>query len=340
MPFLVLWVLFWTACTIGIDHEIGQSVVRQFSSRTFPATTGRMLESEVTRYHRRRSGASYGLELKYRYEVAGRTYEATRYRYGDKHDWNESVHAVAASLPAGAPVIVYYNSADPADALLVPGLQGRDLFSLLFLMPFNIVAIVSWYFGYAALRRRIAPPLAAGARILSRGTCIALRLPEVSPAGAALAIGFAASFGALLVIGIGFGSRPPWCLMLVIWWSIVLAMVWAYWNQVRDSRNMLIDWLHRRLYLPLTFGRRESVCMPLTSIAEVAVDEQIHKSKRGRTSRLYHTMLVWRDAVGNLRRDKLAEHSNPSDARSLAAWLDEQIRRPGSNLANDRHAST
>ena len=70
--------------------------------------------------------------MKYDFEVDGRPYQGTQYRYGQWKSSDDSAKTIVASLPVGKQVDVYYNPEDPGDAILKPGIEGGDLFLTLF----------------------------------------------------------------------------------------------------------------------------------------------------------------------------------------------------------------
>lgn len=89
-------------------------------AQAWPSTEGLVLASEVGD-----EGGENGwrAHVSYRYEVAGRVYENSRIAVAVEYG-REGLQAhreLAARFPAGAPVTVYYDPQNPADAALIKG---------------------------------------------------------------------------------------------------------------------------------------------------------------------------------------------------------------------------
>ena len=124
--------------TLGIDVMVLNGIRQQIRAEHFPTTAGIITHSEVQVISSGK-GASYDARLRYAYRVAGRDFVGNRYRYGSFTASAERARTLSARYPVGAPVSVRYNPADPADAILTPGIEGADLFAPLFLLPFNLL---------------------------------------------------------------------------------------------------------------------------------------------------------------------------------------------------------
>jgi hypothetical protein len=94
----------------------------------------------------------YHAEIKYTYTVGGREYTGEHLRL-DSLEVSSEEHArkVTARYPQGASVTVYYNPADPSQALLEPG-PGASVWMLIaasagcFLLAAVLGAFVRWVF--------------------------------------------------------------------------------------------------------------------------------------------------------------------------------------------------
>lgn len=92
---------------------------RAKASLTWPRAQGRITSSQVVTGRSRKYSDSYCPEVEYEYGVAGRTYSGKRIAFGPAGSRNEArERAVAASYTVGTPVVVFYNSVRPADAIL------------------------------------------------------------------------------------------------------------------------------------------------------------------------------------------------------------------------------
>lgn len=92
----------------------------------WPQVTGSVLDSRVETRAARGSAArqwDYKAVIHYRYTLNGRQYDASRRRYPEPgYSDNEAGEAaIAARYPAGQPVRVHVNPANPADSVLEAG---------------------------------------------------------------------------------------------------------------------------------------------------------------------------------------------------------------------------
>src|SRR5437764_2164637 len=103
---------------------------------------------------------------------------------------------VVAEYPAGRQVDVHYAAADPADSVLLTGLEGADLFLPMFMTPFNLIMLGIWYVPFSKLLRRGSR--VGNAKLMDDGYESRLRLVEFGPivVGATVAgvIAFAGTF--------------------------------------------------------------------------------------------------------------------------------------------------
>jgi hypothetical protein len=105
------------AAGIGLLLLGGVYVYKGINSAAWPSVPGKIVYSHA------RAGRHPETLLWYEYHVAGRRYLASNYRTGGNVTPFQSVaEAAAKRYPAHRAVPVYYNPADPRDALLEPGL--------------------------------------------------------------------------------------------------------------------------------------------------------------------------------------------------------------------------
>lgn len=105
-------------------------VQRSVQAATYPRVSGTMDGSRVVSYH---------------YEVKGQSYTGRRYRYqGFGTSDQQWIEAYLDQHPAGTPVTVRYNPANPADCVLEAGLEGSDLLMVMLLTPFNAIVLALW----------------------------------------------------------------------------------------------------------------------------------------------------------------------------------------------------
>lgn len=138
--FFLCFAIFWSSFTLVFDGVTGWATVRQMRAKGYPTVPGRITHSEV-KEHSDSDGSTYSAEIRYTYRVDQREYRGDRYRYGGVSSSDGNAQRTVAAFPVGAEVTVHYHPRDPADAILIVGLEGCDLFMPMFLLPFNVVKI-------------------------------------------------------------------------------------------------------------------------------------------------------------------------------------------------------
>src|SRR5688572_12302078 len=120
----VVFALFWSVFIGAVCVVIGRGAVRQVMAAGWPTADGVVTVSELV--PRKKDGGSWKLE--YQYAVAGRAYTGTRYAHDPMPvQGREEIVRHVAAYPVGSAVVVSYSPADPADAVLRPGLRGCTL---------------------------------------------------------------------------------------------------------------------------------------------------------------------------------------------------------------------
>jgi hypothetical protein len=331
--FLTIFTLFWTALVGAFDYMIGLNLSRSIRALNYAETSGTVISSEVTR----RSGSKgrthsrgrthYGVAIRYRYEVGGVQREANLYRYSALTSSSDSkwAYSVVQGNPAGAVVKVYYDPARPDHAVLSRGVNGGDLFILLFMTPFNVVMLGLWSIPLGALVRKTRQPVAGGVKWSTNGRVTRVRLPRFSPLISALAGTGGMAFASIFVLAFGFGGNPP---LAVAVGTLALAVgvgagvgSWQWVQQHAGKADLVIDELERTVELPATLGRKQRRTVPWSAISGVTVDTLERRGSKGGTSRVYAVMLQCQGAG-----EKLAEWQDEGRAQSLADWLGERLK--------------
>jgi amino acid transporter len=324
--FLLIFGLIWTLIVGGLDAFFGYNLYRQIRSAGFPSTTGVVLSSEVTHSRGSKGGTTYGVNIQYSYEVAKIRYEGNTYRYTSFSSSN-SRHAYEAvrNHPAGKTVKVYYNPENPQDSLLRPGMDGDDLFILMFLTPFNLVMLGILSVPVFGLWRRLRKAEAGGVKWRVEERRIRVRLPRFSPlVGAFLAFGVV-SFVSIFIMAFGMGGHPSLNSALIIWAIIIFVamdvFIWLWISQAGGKSDLVIDPDRRVVELPATFGRSQRQIVPISDLAGVDVELVETKTSKGGTTQVYVVNLQHNDGA----KSKLAEWWDEKKAEEFAVWLRQKL---------------
>jgi hypothetical protein len=323
---LAIFALIWTAIVGALDAKVGWNLFRAVRALDYPEAAGTVLSSEVTQHRGSKGRTSYGVAIRYRYDIDGTAREGDRYRYSGFTGSSDSkwAHAVVRQNPAGASVKVYYDPANPEESVLSRGINGADLFILLFLTPFNLIMFVLWAVPVWALRRRVRPLVAGDVKWWADGRTTRVRLPRYSPIVAGLAGTGGTAFASIFILGFGFGGDPSLAVAMVTWMVVIGVGVgvagWQWLQQRAGKADLVLDDLERTAELPATFGRKERRTVPWSEITGVTVETIERRGRKGGTRYRYAVQLKH----GN-QADKLDEWHDQQGAESFAAWLRERL---------------
>ena len=122
IPFVVIF-LFAGIGLLIVGHKFEREAKR---SANWPVVAGRLEYCEVVELTgvRSDSESSWQLQLRYSYEVHGRTHHSTRYAfgYGDGRD-DKKHRLIAEALKRSPQLLVHYNPARPSEATISTEVQ-------------------------------------------------------------------------------------------------------------------------------------------------------------------------------------------------------------------------
>ena len=333
--FILIWGLFWTAGTLFFDYTCAKGLYQQHSSKQYASTEGQVVSSGVDT-SRDSDGSSYTPKIHYRYQVKGREYHGERIRYGTAFNTYTLAHAFAAQHPALSTVTVYYDPRNPSESLLQTGINGTDLFFIIFLVPFNAIMFGCWWFVLGALRNWISPPVAGGVRIIDDGLATRVRLPEKSAAAWGVGTLTLVSFASIFVIAFGSGGNPSLSTTVV---AIIVAVgTGAYvYNRIdapvrAGEKDLVIDEARRCVTLPCTQARAFPVDLALAQLRRVDVELETTSDGEGGVNKTYIPALVYRENDAE-RKARLKSFSDEKLAAAFAMWLEQRLRLKSTNTA-------
>jgi hypothetical protein len=327
---LVFFGLFWSSLVLVFDGICGYGFVNQLRAQCFPHVTGNITQSETTIEHDS-DGSTTGVDIRYHYEVDGKPFEGTRYRYaaGSSSD-SKWAHDAVARYAVGSEVPVFYDPHNPAESLLSPGLDGSNFMWLVFLTPFNMVMLGLWVGAGFMIRDKFFKSANAGVKVIEDGRLVRVRLPRFSPWLTGLAttglIGFIEMF--LLAFTAGFHPKTGIAMaaFFVAYGGGIGVAVWQSWKIRSGQADLLIDQVDGYIEFPLTFGRKVRKRVSAKDIGGVSVDTVASTGSKGGTSYTYAPTIVVRDQKPS--DGKLAEWSSEARAEQLADWLRPRLKTP------------
>lgn len=326
---LVFAGLFWSAITLLFDYQMGVSAVRQVLALRFANTQGTILSSEVTE-HDGDEGPTYGVKLRYSFEVGERHFNGERYRYDTSTSSGGWAQRVVQKHPPGATVTIYYDPGDPENCVLRPGIAGSDLFHLVFMTPFNVVMLGFWWFGWNRIRYRWCQPIAGGVKLRTNLRKTRAQMTEYSPLTVGVLTIALLAFGSIFVVGFAFGGFHPSLQTMTVTWSIILtgglaAAIWRGAKIAGGRYDLVLDEMNRTLQLPRTCGRTSAESIPFVDVYGAFVATFEKSVSEGGTSCTYIPTLRLGDRDGPT--ENLAEWHDAERARQFVAWLNAKLGR-------------
>ncbi|HEX8439976.1 DUF3592 domain-containing protein [Archangium sp.] len=322
----LLFVLFWSAVTLLFDGFILRGIVGQLQALSYSRTTGTITYSEVSE-KTDSDGTTYGFVVRYAYEVDGRAYEGTRYRYSQSSSSNKApARALKERFHEGATVPVFHSPEAPEEAVLETGVRGYELFFLLFMSPFNLVMLGGWY-GVLLGRRKDEDEVGA----FRRGDRVHVRLERTGAVAAGFVAFGVASFLAIFVVGIPTGFDPSLPTMLVTWGLLIATGV--FFGRKHGAKldagdhDLILDEGTRRLSLPVGPDRTERLDVPWSQVHSVSVETHTSKDSDG------DTVTTWRPTVVvtaanelGRRSEAIVDWKDEKRAAALVEWLKSRLR--------------
>lgn len=140
----------WIFLAIGLWFLIKFSLnlLKANRAQHWPTVEGVVTRAEISTHLSRRSDSGarknlYGALVRYTYIVKGVEYNGARVAFVDSSNSDRGkAETVLARYPAGDVVRVFYNPADPQDAMLEPVVDRQALLPLVIPLAFLAVGIV------------------------------------------------------------------------------------------------------------------------------------------------------------------------------------------------------
>lgn len=326
--FLLTFGLFWTAITGVFDVFIGYTLWRQVRAESWPTVSGVVTKSEVES-HSDSDGTTYSAEISFRYQVNGQANESDTWRFGAGSSSDSSeARGVVRRYPVGQPVTVHYDPNDPSSAVLEVGVQGSDLFLLLFMTPFNVVMLGIWFFGAASLLPKGSRPRIGGAAVDETPEEVRIHLARMPPVAVGGITAGGVSFFSIFIVGFGFGFSPPMPVVLGTWGVVLGLAVAAGFIQFYRNRagiaDLVLDGRNRMVSLPTTRLFGNGPLVPMERFTHTGIQRVVTRHENS-TSIRHKLLLHYHDEAGAETSASLCTWTDEADVRALADWLNERL---------------
>jgi hypothetical protein len=321
----------WVA--VMMDVGLVGAYFTQLRALGFASTEGVVTQSGV-REDVRGQSTFFSVDVSYRYDVDGRSYEASALRAPTFETVPDRAQAeqMARTWPEGAPVTVRYDSRHPETAVLQPGLNGMDLFSLMFVLVLNMAALLLLYFLIAETvgfpRRMI---LNGGVKSFEVGRQLHVRLDRFHPVMSGVIMFFLALLVGMLASQITMDPTKGVALIqMLLVWAGVLGVTSAVvarqlWKQNKGMGDLVIDPDQAIIEIPLINMPGRRITVPLADVREIKMETIVHRGSRGSRT--------WIDQVSLHRRNgdsvMIMELGDAERAEVFATWLRRKLEEMG-----------
>jgi hypothetical protein len=318
-----LWVVLWSGFVLVFDGYVAWNLYRQIRTNSYGVTAGVVIESKVSVHNTRRNRTMNVPEIRYNYSVNGMNFVGTRYRYG--FTASRDAKEIVASHSRGATVTVHFNPHDASDAVLKTGVEGSDLWALLFIAPFNIIMGVGWFLLFLSGRDQCANLSSVGVTGFQYGCQLRVRLPHMTPTLVSILTAVASCIGAILIIGLSLGTNPPVAVMLTAIGLILVSVIGVYrWRSsvIKSGvKDLIIDHFSRTLVLPRSGGQGEAQMVSFNVVNGVGV-EHIQKDNKRSEYALY--LLVRND--GSRHRQTIGIWTDSVELEAIATLIRKELQ--------------
>ena len=323
--FISVFGLLWSSVTLVFDSVMAREITAEWRSREFAQTTGHVKSSKVTSYYGGRS-ISYIADIVYDYTVNGRTFSGSKLRYGVMFNSSrDQAQSAVDRHPAGRETPVFFDPANPADAVLEAGLSGVGLFTTVFITPFNVIMVGLWSAVADALRNSKSNRVAGGVRLLGRGLVTRARLPRFTAFAILMLTLAGTSFVSIFIVGFSTKMNPSLNNVIATWCAVLGLSVFAFarrWLRIQSGADdLVLDEGSLALTLPRTFGRKQAMLVPFSEVKTFAVESIEQRSNKGGVSYTYAPTVHFKDGR---KEEKLADWADREKADAFTAWLREK----------------
>jgi len=348
--FMVLFVSFWTLIVVIFDVVIGHGLYHQLRATQFASTQGRIISSEVL-VENGSDGALYRPKVSYEYSVKNVPVRGEAIRYSESSSSDRWAYEFIADHPVGKIVDVHYDPSDNSDAVLIPGIQGSDLFLLMFMTPFNVVMLGGWYFLGSYFLNLIVPKRfrrpcrfsddGYELRIMVNRTPL-LAVIAVCMLGLCFVSIFIVGIGSSFFDGFGSGFHPGFSAMVAVW-TIILSITGLAtaryavrnWTGIND---IVVHRFGKKITLPRNSRRKEAHTFPLNEIKEITVDgrTKINSDSDQQVEflvQLHRTPGKHSKSANHRNVERLATFWQEGKAERFANWLVEDVLKLENEIA-------
>jgi hypothetical protein len=272
--------LFWCLLVPLCDYIVGQDILSQWKTSTYLETVGTITHSKV-KVESDGEGTSWTPEIHYDYSVDGEQYSGEVYKFMPNATGRNYARRLVKEHPVSKDVLVYYCPEQPQQAVLFKGLEMRDAFIPIALIPFNGVALImiyvllssrfKWFFRNEENWFRDFP-------IENNGLTIRLR---TAPGDLIPSVIVGMSLAAFISIFLIFLLEDE-TVVLIACVAIIMGGLFGIWFAIRkkhsDTYVLVVDKLRCTLTLPRQPDKTPGSVVPFDSIEDLMYSKIVGES--------------------------------------------------------------
>lgn len=322
LAFMGFWLTGWMSITLLFDLFLGYFVICQCWAFTYASTQG-MVTSVNIESNSDGDGTTYSPQVNYVYTVGGVKHQGDRINYLTVSSSHNPAQEIVNRFPVGKPVTVYYSSADPAESVLVRGLDGMGLFMGIFLLPFNVIGAGVWYafFSHIGPGKVVRRWLHFRAR--DDGLTAQLTIYSFPPLMAGLIAAAAAAFATTFIIGFGMNKLPVFWLASIGWIVVISSSIFVWQLAFRWASQLRVDLFAGKLEFQES-GQPRTVFTK--DVQEIFVKASSSKDDDGNIKHSYATWLACH-SEGRDESFELCSWSGEDLAEWVRKWLSVKLRK-------------
>lgn len=267
IAFLLIFSCIWLTITTLATTLMVRGLWGQADARSRFVAVPATITSSTIKEHDGEDGTTYSNAVTYTYTHQGQNYTSDRIAFDTMSGSYRGASRWAKDHPAGATVTAYVDPQSPGTAVLRTATGRSSWMMMLFLLPFQAVAIGCLAALGSALRDWISPPHLRhpmhGLIVRDEPHMTTFRLEAVSAIGAGVATTGLLAFISIFVVAFSTGMSPPPAVAIGTAATCVgLGIIMCFWRA----------WRMHSGYLNVTIDRRGSLLLLPPSATSDTVD--------------------------------------------------------------------
>lgn len=303
---ITIFIVFWTLIVSLMNvMAVIVPVAQQIPTYWFESVQGIVKHSKVE-VHRGDKSNTFSVDISYDYTVAQQTWTGDQLRYSPMNSNGNYAKRFVADHPPGSLITVYFDPKKPEESVLIRGIEGSDLFTAFFFLPFNLILIAGWYLIASHVqywKRRTTRGVRKCVSGIEKSSNNYANLILGSSWGAGLFVSIFMPIPIVLAVGFTTGSHPSigvaiTCWIVVLGTASIVVSVFPSSNPNRWNYSTLE--MNERIVRVYRLGRSRPLAeLPFDDVKSIKVHEIIDDKRGSDTTKEYDLQAI-APSVGEL----------------------------------------